>query len=282
MRTNYSTLTLGEVEERKSRSPAVYVALALGLVAVAGVAAFVTAGHPNSVTDSAYEAKEGDVVICDKQAEGFEENLPKYDPEYYNGAESFYNACYYSYRCCTTTGNSAHCYVSENFGDRCLQCLKNNAPRMTRKICTEYSKQEDAQGNDWPLEWKNAEATYSEADVMSDVIPNPVTAELKLVFNGKETCWPQGGSQDGRVDAYAQKCWEVLSWCNLLCPRDAANSNLHKMCKHCTLFEFNDDMEKVQMQKVKESDSAKVHEEQQLDRAARERQTWESEWTMEN
>lgn len=280
MRTDYSTLTLGEVEERKSRSPAVYAVLALGLVAVAGAAAFVTSGHVNSVTDAAYVASKGDVVVCDKQAPTFEEQLPKYDPDYYNGAQEFYNACYYSYRCCTTTGNSAHCYVSENFGEKCLQCLRNNAPRMTRKICSEYHLQEDASGNPWSSEMKENESPYSVADLMSDVIPTPETDTLKVVFNDKTTCWPQGGSQDQRVDAYAQKCWEVLSWCNLLCPRDAANSNLHKMCKHCTLFGFEKAEDGIVEQKKQEKLSADLFQEGKLQRAAEKRMEWESEWSM--
>lgn len=280
MRTDYSTLTLGEVEERKSRSPAVYVIVALGLVAVAGAAAFVTAGHVNSVTNAAYVAEQGDVVNCDKTAPGFLAQLPKYDPDYASGSTEFYNACYYSFRCCTTTGNSGSCYVSENFGDKCLQCLKNNAPRMTRKICSSYHLQQDADGNEWSLDTKAAESAFSKADLVDDVVPKPTTPELKVLFTGKDTCWPQGGSLDGRTDAYARKCWEVLSWCNLLCPRDAANSNLHAMCKHCTLFEFKNDEKTIALQKELEKTQRDEFEKSQLEQKAIKRKEWDSEWSM--
>merc|ERR1711924_345539 len=49
------------------------------------------------------------------------------------------------------------------------------------------------------------------------------------------TCWQPRGPADKQVIDYAEKCFEVHSWCNLLCPRDTPQTVDHVMCKHCTL-----------------------------------------------
>jgi len=242
MSTSYNTLTLSEEEPRKARKTVVYAVLGLAVVAMAGAAAFLVsgAGHAASMTDASFSAERGDEVKCHSNAEGFIESLPKWDPEF-GSDEEFYNACYYSFRCCTTTGNSAHCYVSENFGNKCKDCLADNGPRMTSNICRQYLDKEDADGNSWDAETLQAESNAPEFDkesLINDVVPQPLTDTLILEFSQKTTCWPQAGPRDLRMNDYKEDCFEVLSWCNLLCPRDAANSVQHNMCKHCTLFGF--------------------------------------------
>merc|ERR1711977_389290 len=60
-------------------------------------------------------------------------------------------------------------------------------------------------------------------------------------FVDTRSCWQPRGPGDAQVIDYAQKCFEVLSWCNLLCPRDTPQTVDHVMCKHCTLFGFSAD-----------------------------------------
>merc|ERR1711998_663498 len=36
----------------------------------------------------------------------------------------------------------------------------------------------------------------------------------------KASCWKRVGAQDPRMNKYVQNCWDAISWCNLLCPRD--------------------------------------------------------------
>lgn len=60
-----------------------------------------------------------------------------WDPGY-STQEDFYNACYYSFRCCTTTGNGNGCYVSDNFGAMCRSCIKANSPRFVKKDCLDW------------------------------------------------------------------------------------------------------------------------------------------------
>merc|ERR1712098_450192 len=148
----------------------------------------------------------------------------------------FYNACYYSYRCCSTTSNGDGCYVSDNFGDKCRGCLKENGPRMTRGLCTDWlfyygpgaAEQESG------LEW-------STQDMLDDNgFPDTAVPDyfLKFQLAQQKTCWVQAGAEDLRMKDYAEKCFEVVSWCNLLCPRATGKTTDHKMCKQCTLFGF--------------------------------------------
>merc|ERR1712146_142511 len=53
------------------------------------------------------------------------------------------------------------------------------------------------------------------------------------------SCWQQRGESDKQVIDYSDRCFEVLSWCNLLCLRDTPQTVDHVMCKHCTLFGFD-------------------------------------------
>lgn len=283
MSTSYNTLTLREEEPRKARKTVVYAVLGLAVVAMAGAAAFLVsgAGHAASVSDASFSAEAGDVVKCHDTAVGFLESLPKYDPDYLDDNEEFYNACYYSFRCCTTTGNSAHCYVSENFGINCQDCLGRNGPRMTNNVCRNYLNHVDAKGEPWDTTTEGMEKQapqFDEESLHMDIVPEPRSANLILSFKDKTTCWPQAGPDDVRMKKYKTDCFEVLSWCNLLCPRDAANSVQHNMCKHCTLFGFakaeEPIKERIGNQKEVRDDLLEL---KKYDAAA-ERNAWEMKW----
>merc|ERR1711865_453977 len=127
------------------------------------------------------------------------------------GRSSFYNACYYAFRCCTTKSTS--CMRSQHIDEACESCLKNNAPRMVQPWCYDYASKTD----------KNSD-NYDEAFADTE--------------KAEGTCWPQPGFENDRVIAFAKECFDVISWCNLLCPRDGGNSNQHAMCKHCVIMDF--------------------------------------------
>merc|ERR1719224_107137 len=110
------------------------------LVAVAGVVAFASTTSSQKVaaaTNSEYKALDAAPVNCDAGTASYYSDLPRWDPEYSN-EEDFYNACYYSFRCCTTTGNGNGCYVSDQFGAMCRSCLKDNSPRFVKKDCVDW------------------------------------------------------------------------------------------------------------------------------------------------
>lgn len=239
MATTYNTLTLESATEKKT-SVWKHVLVGFSVIAVAGLVAVVATAsvRPASSLDAAFTAANGDVPTCDKDAAGFLDRLPKYDPEYSGDPDSaFYNACYYSYRCCTTTGNEGGCYVSANFGAECKSCLSRNGPRMVRGLCT-----------DWLNVFGDPASAFYESDVdwtkqnmIDDAgFPDTNNAEYKLRFTTaqEQTCWSQAGPSDARISAYTEKCFEVVSWCNLLCPRDTPQSTDHKMCKNCELHGF--------------------------------------------
>lgn len=274
--TSYNTLTLSEEEPRKARSSAVYVVLGLAVVAMAGAAAVFASGavHTQTAVNAEFSATDGSVAMCDASNDAFLVNLPKYDPEL-NKADadrsSFYNACYYAFRCCTTT--KASCMKSDNFGEICTGCLRENAPRMVRPWCLDYAQQQEKGkgGEDSFAEELNAPKfslldlkapTFDEnGNVATEKMPEPIGAVYSLKLKnaggvGKKTCWPQPGEEDIRVKTFAEQCFEVISWCNLLCPRDGQNSNQHAMCKHCMVTEFALDDSSIDVIKTEAVESA--------------------------
>jgi len=227
----YNTLTLdAEPEERKSRAAQTVAALVLvcvaGAVALYGSTTFSTAGQ---VADSQYQALDAKPVNCDPTTPSYQDDLPKWDPSY-NTQDDFYNACYYSFRCCTTTGNGNGCYVSDNYGAMCRSCLKNNGPRFVRSACA-----------DWLSDGTIDNSAWTTDDLMEDNgLPSTSIPQYAVIFENlpSPSCWANRGAGDSMVRDYAEKCFEVLSWCNLLCPRDTPETADHVMCKHCTLFGF--------------------------------------------
>merc|ERR1719272_881424 len=208
-----------------------FVAAAM-LVACAFVAASAGATASNKMmtaTDVEYNALDAAPVNCDKGSDGYNGDLPRWDPEY-STQEDFYNACYYSFRCCTTTGNGNGCYVSDNFGNMCRSCLKSNGPKFVKGDCVNWLTDEDNDVSSWTVD-----------DLMADNgIPSTNIPSYAVLFENfaNPSCWQNRGAGDKMVMDYADKCFEVLSWCNLLCPRDTPQTVDHVMCKHCTLFGF--------------------------------------------
>lgn len=242
MATTYNTLSLEREEEpRKQRSIATYVAGALALVALAGISSVVVSNKTNNAIDAEFDDFKGDVVDCwgKLDARGrieLEATLPRYDKTWSGTADSrraFYNACYYSYSCCTEV--SLDCLASEGYGQKCEACLFSNGPRMVKPICTNYIK-ESGKG-------------FGKKELMEDNgIPSTRIQKYARVFkkwaktakkNGvKPSCWKRVGSQDGRMNKFVQNCWDAISWCNLLCPRDDDDTVDEKMCKECINMGF--------------------------------------------
>jgi len=255
MNAQYNTLSLAvEAEPVKQSRGAKLVVAAVALVAFATVAAVAsTTGSVEvaSVTDAEYKALDALPVNCDSTNDNYRLDLPRWDPAY-SSEQDFYNACYYSFRCCTTTGNGNGCYVSDNFGAMCRSCLKANGPRFVKRACVDWL-------NDDPSLYTGGEGltVFTGDDLMADNgVPTcgeaPCAADSEtyaVEFNNwpgfpadgapdTRSCWQQRGAGDAQVVDYAEKCFEVLSWCNLLCPRDTPQTVDHVMCKHCTLFGF--------------------------------------------
>merc|ERR1712146_478786 len=135
---------------------------------------------------------------------------PRWDPAY-SSQKDFYNACYYSFRCCTTTGNGNGCYVSDNFGDACKSCLKMNGPKFVKKGCLDFIADDAVSG-------------FTMQDLMQDNGVPQTESELYAVQfenwpgapsadNGNvdtRSCWQQRGESDKQVIDYSDRCFEVL------------------------------------------------------------------------
>jgi len=304
--TSYNTLTLSEEEPRKARSPAVYVVLGLAVVAMAGAAAvFATgAGRAQVVVDVEYIAKQGMMASCDRLDTNYLQNLPKYDELVTENPADFYNACYYGFRCCST--DNAKCMQSVSLGESCKTCLADHAPRMVRPWCYKYATRDDntyGTINDvdideaergaqaFTLKMLRDPVTYDQNGVMvPEAMPEPETdglkyksqmaADLAETEGGKGTCWPQPGKEDARVVSFAEKCFEVISWCNLLCPRDGSNQNAHAMCKHCVLLDFTTHTAAIDKIKAETSDMLQQKMEAARDAAANATKAFTKKYTV--
>jgi len=306
--TSYNTLTLSEEEPRKARSPAVYVVLGLAVVAMAGAAAAVFAtgaGRAQVVVDVEYKAEQGMMASCDRLEPHYLQDLPKYDEEVTENPADFYNACYYGFRCCST--NNAECMTSVSLGESCKTCLKDHAPRMVRPWCYKYATRDgkntygtidnvdideaERGAQAFTLKMLRDPATYDKDGVMvAEAMPDPKTDGLKYSkqlaenlaerLGGAGTCWPQPGDDDARVVSFAEKCFEVISWCNLLCPRDESNQNAHAMCKHCVLMDFTTHTGAIDQIKADTSKMLQQNVKADSDAAAKARKTFTDKYTV--
>lgn len=256
MNARYGTLALdvegkvGAVNLRvKNRFVAKLVGAAVFLVAAAACVATVARTSSGKVASAAnlekeFMALDSAPVNCDKMDSNYVFELPRYDPNY-SATSDFYNACYYSFRCCTTTGNGNGCYVSGNFGPECRSCIKHNSPRFVKETC------EDWLGDDFSDEAKDDD--WGKEDLVNDNgVPQTAIPKYDLAFSklpgsptstnpqDRRSCWQPRGMGDEEVGEYSEKCFEVLSWCNELCPRDTIETEDHVMCKHCFLVGFQD------------------------------------------
>merc|ERR1712224_35904 len=206
----YNTLTLASANEVAETKPsrAKLVVAAVFLVAVAGVVAFASVTSSQSVasaTNAEYKALDAVPVNCDKGPPEYMLDLPRWDPEF-SQEEDFYNACYYSYQ----------------FGAMCRSCLKDNSPRFVKKDCVDWLNDDsgvDTSG--WVMDDLMNDNGVPQTDnegyaVMFKNSPGGVTEDPPI---DTRSCWQPRGAGDKQVVDYAEKCFEVLSWCNL-CPRD--------------------------------------------------------------
>merc|ERR1712196_46349 len=159
----------------------------------------------NTAIDAEFDDFKADVVDCwgKLTAEDrikLEGNLPRYDKDWNgneNGRRAFYNACYYSYSCCT----------------------EGNLGGFTKKDLMEDNGLPTTKVQKFAREFKKWEATAKKTGV-------------------KASCWKRFGAQDPRMNKYVQNCWDAISWCNLLCPRDDDDTVDEKMCKECINLGF--------------------------------------------
>lgn len=255
MRTSYGT---GDTEDNVSSSPVYpglrprnsalllfYAAVALGIVGLATTAAVLggnkqlgsvlTLAMVNADGDgiSAYNALNPKGVLhCNTVGSHFLDYLPRFDAKFM-GKDKFHNACYYAYRCCTTTSHSEACLLSDNFGPSCRGCMARYVPRRVRKECKDYLALPPAEQDD-PQSWNLK-------DLLADKgLPDTEHPELKLAFTHfeRKSCWVQPTQGSQYTDKWSQHCFKVISWCNQVCPRDASKTVKHTMCKHCEMYGF--------------------------------------------
>merc|ERR1712146_261207 len=107
----------------------------------------------------------------------------------------------------------------------CRSCLKDNSPRV-KKDCVDWLNDDsgvDTSG--WVMDDLMNDNGVPQTDnegyaVMFKNYPGGVTEDHPI---DTRSCWQPRGAGDKQVVDYAEKCFEVLSWCNLLCPRHPAD-----------------------------------------------------------
>jgi len=256
MATKYNTLTLSGLDEtQKKKSVAGVLVAGLVVIAVAGLGASLVNGHANSVMDAvdhskfAYESKESEVWGCmglamdDAEKRETEKTLPRFDVGH---DDEFYNACFYSYSCCTQTTDQ--CMVSGNYGDACRSCLRANGPTMLVPLCKKNYLALKGEGKKKRARkfmnvainedkgWLNEDGKLAKEMMSKDL--KILQAFLEKKNADKNSCWSRAGRNDVRMKEYTEKCWAAISWCNMLCPKDALNSNDLEFCKTCVSLDF--------------------------------------------
>jgi len=265
MATKYNTLTLSGLDEtQKKKSVAGVLVAGLVVIAVAGLGASLVNGHANSVMDArdqskfAYESKDSEVWGCmglattDAEKLETEKTLPRFDVGH---PAEFYNACFYSYSCCTQTTDE--CMVSGNYGPACRSCLRDNGPKMLVPLCKKnYRALKKAGKKKWALKFKKYAITQDKGWLNrkgTKLFQPWISKDLRQAFlikkkAGKNSCWSRAGSKDQRMKEYTEKCWDAISWCNMLCPKDALNSNDLEFCKTCVSLDFKNVKKKKYIQ----------------------------------
>merc|ERR1711998_443921 len=98
---------------------------------------------------------------------------------------------------------------------------------MVKKDCIDWLNDSTLDTSAW---------TYD--DLMSDNgVPPTENPGYKVMFanypgapsednDNRDTrsCWQPRGEEDKETIDFTEKCFEVLSWCNLLCPRDTTKT----------------------------------------------------------
>lgn len=265
MATKYSTLSLDEELPREKSRKGFYVLVGFAVVALAGVATFTVTGHGKmeSAVDAQFNMGLGSVEICQAGTDpkGFLAQLPRYDPVITPAAgrdAAFTNACYYAFRCCSTSQGACGAGSDQDFGGDCTTCLGQHTPRKAARQCVLYfQKKVEKAGGGGVVECANKQGdmtpdtlkrdprcqrfvgqpAYTIDNLRAGLKPtfNPTkdNAALEAEFAKIKDCMPQGGDSAGFKNKFAKKCFEMVSWCDLTCPRDADNSIQHKYCKNC-------------------------------------------------
>lgn len=250
MATTYNTLSLESRESRKTRPVAAYLAAGLLVVALAGAGTFYVSSnaHASLAVNSEFDDFKADVVTCWSSANGVaseqlkvEDTMPKYDEAYPSkdadgSNRAFYNACYYSYSCCTEV--SLKCLASQGYGDKCESCLLDNGPKMVLPLCTNFVNQYSKGGTEPEPNQK-----WGKDDIFADSgLPSTTIPAMKRDFQKKkkqrDSCWRRAGPDDERMVKFVKNCWDTISWCHMLCPRDDQNTVNEKMCKECINLGF--------------------------------------------
>jgi len=243
MATKYNTLSLEGGENRKKKSVATYVAAGLLILAVAGIGSTLVGHQANSAANAEYQNFRADVVDCWGSIPTAEDpdalkakvlaQLPQDDPAYTskaNGNAEFYNACYYAYSCCTETRTD--CLVSTGYGAACKSCIKNNGPKMVLPVCENYAN--SLSGNDKKRFVDQSITQDKGFPANNEIVGDAFRMQFNLKKNaGHKSCWYRAGPADDRMKTFHKDCWEAISWCNLLCPRDDQNQVQSDMCKEC-------------------------------------------------
>lgn len=257
MATKYSTLTLEE-EPRVERSRAkAFVLVGLAVVAIAGVATFGLSGQRvNGAVDAVFTIEAGSVAKCDATADGFLNDLPKYDPIFANTAKDLGQACYHSFRCCSTGESGCGQGVDQDLYNQCSSCMKNHPAKSVDARCRRFAqakislkdgeellckKPYDSKSNGNDSRCANfAEETdkdgnlvFTVAKLKAGAVPNPKSKFFKAEFAGLENCWVPDGA--GNSNKFANLCFELLGYCseNGVCPESADTDVGSANCKNC-------------------------------------------------
>lgn len=288
MATKYSTLSLDEELPRERSRKGFYVLVGLAVVALAGVATLTATGHGKmemSVDSSSeFNYAAGSVPRCNVGTDerSYLAELPKYDPEFtpkHLKDNGFVNACYYAFRCCTTGSGACGAGSDQDFGGDCQTCLKTHTPRKVHPVCKLYfEKKVKKAGGGGVVECADKNGILTAATLKRDPRckrfvgqppftlamlragqkpkfnkNNKLSAALEAEFVNLKTCMPQGGDNDGFKNSFTKQCFEMVSWCDLTCPRDGDNSIQHAYCKNC----FSTSMSAIRTSNQRSAASAK-------------------------
>jgi len=246
MATTYNTLSLEKSQREKKRSIASYVAVGLLVVAFAGAGSVLVKGRAESALDAQYDDYKADVPDCMSRAangeakRAVELKMPLYDARFSAAASkdrAFYNACYYGYMCCTEVEEA--CLASNGYGEKCEGCLYRNGPRMVIPVCAAIMKA--APKNNVKFGMAEIRKDQGIPDVSKWTgLSGQVKQAIKEKKGVMDSCWRHAGRTDARMNAFVANCWDAISWCNSICPRDMGHTKGMEYCKECVNLGFNE------------------------------------------
>jgi len=264
--SQYSTLSLDAPSAARKKNTGLYVLTGVAVIALVGVAAFaaVGQGRVTTVDNAQFDKDQGTVVNCDDSSATFINDLPWYDAQFSADpiASKLANACYYSFRCCTTLQGDCGEGDDVGMGNACRTCLESNPPRSVNRDCRLFYEKKIAISATEEVSCKDGNGQVTDTSVKIDarcenyLVGNPTSYTLQDLQRGKvpqftnnkffsnkfgnmQTCWTRGGGgthdqpNPAFTNKYAEQCFEIFQWCNQMCPRDDDNSIQHQYCKNC-------------------------------------------------